>query len=109
VLLRSTTSHEIFMSMHSAEKLAFLRAALATDKIRQRKWTLEVKEALKEELTGAHPYATVSLFVLLNDSSQGDTAAAYNLNRLHLDRALQHLNATEYAQFKHTISANYEP
>jgi len=69
VLLRSTTSHEIYMSMHAAEKLAFLRAALATDKIRQRKWTLEVKEALKEELTGAHPYATVALFVLLNDSS----------------------------------------
>lgn len=75
--------------MHAAEKLAFLRTALATDKLRQRKWTLEVKEALKEELTGAHPYATVSLFVLMNDMSQnGDHAAAYNLNRLHLDRAL---------------------
>jgi len=34
VLLRSTTSHEIYMSMHAAEKLAFLKAALATDKIR---------------------------------------------------------------------------
>jgi hypothetical protein len=34
VLLRSTTSHEIYMSMHAAEKLAFLRTALATDKVR---------------------------------------------------------------------------
>jgi hypothetical protein len=40
------------MSMHAAEKLQFLHTALATDKIRQRKWSLEVKEALKEELTG---------------------------------------------------------
>jgi len=53
--------------MHAAEKLAFLKTVLATDKVKQRKWTLEVKEALKEELTGGHPYATVSLFVLLND------------------------------------------
>jgi hypothetical protein len=69
VLLRSTTTHEIYMSMHAAEKVAFLKTALATDKVRQRKWTLEVKEALKEELTGAHPYATCALFILLNDQS----------------------------------------
>jgi len=72
VLLRSQTSHEIYMSMHAVEKLKFLRAALATDKRKQRRWSLEVKEALKEELTGQHPYATVSLFVLLNDMSQTD-------------------------------------
>lgn len=51
-LLRSTTSHEIFMSMHSAEKLRFLRLVLATEKKQMKKWALEIKEALKEELTG---------------------------------------------------------
>jgi hypothetical protein len=31
------------------------------------------------------------------------------MNKLHLDRALNFMDATEYARFKHTISANYEP
>jgi hypothetical protein len=57
------------MSMHASEKLRFLRIALATDKRHSRKWSLEIKEVLKEELTGQHPYATVALFVLLNDES----------------------------------------
>lgn len=47
VLLRSQTSHEIFISMHSSEKVRFLKVALATDKRIQRKWALEVKETLK--------------------------------------------------------------
>jgi len=32
--------------------------------------------------------------------------AAFNLNRLHLDRALAHMEATEYARFKHTIKGS---
>jgi uncharacterized membrane protein len=103
-VLRSQTAHEIYMSMHSSEKLRFLRQALATDKRNQRKWTLEVKEALKEEITGQNPYATVALFVLLNDSSQGsDSTASFNLNRLHLERALINMDAIEYARFRHTM------
>lgn len=106
ILLSSQTSHEIYMSMHSAEKLRFLRSALATDKRNQRKWALEVKEALKEELTRQNPYATVALFVLLNDASQGsDSCASFNLNRLHLERALQNVDAFEYARFRHTLGA----
>lgn len=31
------------------------------------------------------------------------------MNKLHLDRALNFMDATEYARFKHTISANYDP
>ena len=93
--------------MHSAEKLRFLRAALATEKRHQRKWSLEVKETLKEELTGQLPYATVALFVLINDQSQGsqgaEATASFNLNRLHLERALNYMDPKEYARFKTTI------
>jgi hypothetical protein len=93
------------MSMHAAEKLRFLRIALATDKRHSRKWSLEIKEVLKEELTGQHPYATVALFVLLNDESQVrlDSQASYHLNKLHLERALDHMDPVEYARFKTTI------
>jgi hypothetical protein len=52
ILLRSSTAQEIYQSMHSAEKLRFLKSALATEKGNQRKWALEVKETLKEEMTG---------------------------------------------------------
>ena len=71
--------------MHSEEKLLFLRQALATDKRNSKIWALEVKETLKQEFTGQHPYATVSLFVLLNDNSLTNdplnTTPAYNLNK----------------------------
>lgn len=51
----------------------------------------------------------MALFVLLNDTSQGDKSApAYNLNRLHLDRALGYLEPREYARFRHTVG-NPEP
>lgn len=66
-----------------------------------------MKEALKEELTGQNPYATVSLFVLLNDGGAGaDSTASFNLNRLHLERALEHVDAFEYARFRHTLGSS---
>lgn len=50
---------------------------------------------MKEELT-VHPYATVSLFVIMNDPK------GYNINSMHLDRAYTHLDAKEYGRLKYT-------
>lgn len=107
VLLRSPTAQEIYQSMHAAEKLRFLKAALATEKGHQRKWSLEVKETIKEEMTAQLPYATVALFTLMNDVSQGslgaETTASFNLNKLHLERALNYMDPREYGRFRTTL------
>lgn len=56
-----------------------------------------MKELLKEELCGA-PYASISIFVMMNDPK------GFSVNAPYFDKALQNLEATEYEKFKNTIS-----
>lgn len=93
LLLKSSTSHEIYMGMRAQDKIAFLTSLLLH---KQSKRSLEVKETLKEELS-LHPYASVALFVLVNDP-QGN----FVLHHQHLDRALSHLDPAEFARYKFT-------
>lgn len=58
-------------------------------------------------MTAQLPYATVALFALMNDVSQGslgaETTASFNLNKLHLERALNYMDAKEYGRFRTTL------
>ena len=90
-VLRSQTAHEIYMGMRAQDKIEMLQNLLV---LRQSKRSLEVMETLKDEMT-QHPYATVALFVLVNDPKQ-----QYTLHANHLDKCLEQVDAAEYARYK---------
>ncbi len=93
LLLKSNTSQEIFMSMRAQDKISLLTNLLLN---KQTKRSLEVKETLKEELT-LHPYASVSLFVLINDPKNN-----FVMHAQHLERALSNIDPAEFARYKYT-------
>lgn len=86
--------------MRAQDKVEFLTNLLLK---KQTKRSLEVKEALKEELS-QHPYASVSIFVLINDNTAPTsiTSTSYSMNANHLERCLERMDAAEYARFKYT-------
>lgn len=91
VVLRSQTAHEVYMGMRTQDKIALLQNLVLA---RQSKRSLEVMETLKEEFS-QHPYATVALFVLVNDPK-----GQYTLHANHLERCLENIDPAEYARYK---------
>ena len=81
------------MSMRNQEKIQFLSELLLQ---KQTKRSGDVKETLRDEFS-KHPYASVSLFVLLTDPKFN-----FNLIQNHLEKSVSELDCLEFGRFKAT-------